>query len=927
MKPDKSNGPRPEDVLRESSAVEQLIIGKLTHLGVPDAVIDQAQEAFLSLRDAYQDKINSNDKKTAKGIAEVILAFRSAIGHEDGMVFRDALKTSDASGKSFLDHLKDLATHQASPAPDRIKTESRNRHVLKETLSRLTGACTFGDLRPGHGSDEVIARQFFEQRTAEWIRVVTELATSPAPGAPPSATVPMPGVPGAISYQFKSPTAQSNIMADGSSLNLLLRRAIKNAGGDLLGTHTYDPNRDRFTPNTPGLTQTTMSAEMSSAVLGLLLSGLFTTIDSSTLGTPQEVAALRTRIGDCREPVGVIAYLELNSTLTPVLLTKSQGGFTHFYNPDSPEIARSPKDSSPIDKVIPGSSPERILVSEEQRLEKMPESSFLSSLRQICLPGPKLLKSRDEVKADLDQFLQNAETRGWLTSHPCGFNPRDLINLTPGKSSLVPDSELDKFDKDGLSVAHHLDRLLQALAHEPETQAHYLQAFLERVYHPGTSTQDSHGACGAESLARVMNIIDLGEWSRVAADLVIRRGSTLRGRLELRPPDDWFKPDRSKNRHCLDALVQSTLLQAASLPNQYYSNQKDKFVDKYSGKEHPPGFSDQAAQKVADNFFGYSHTFVASPKLSEKGMLDHILKQVNPSKPLYTVLKWAQPGQPHEFHAVVLKEVKGGRVYFSNPQGPSGQANGTTVTVNGPEHRIEDDATGYQSMTLAEFKKNIREFLVDEATVTAHQVKTSSWWPKSLWSFVSPLSVYGWASFGLLSVGTTFGGRELERNHLQPWSGTPLTDVIHGATDVLSDPSALARIPLPDFGSWFAEAPQEKTPKTPPLVVPAAATVHVPAAVTGTPSRPLDLKIRDNLLEVEVVLRKANVPTPRIDASSKKLLEETVASFYTAVDALPPFHPHKYKLLTALGDVKDKGIIPSVVADFEKIIESCQPNR
>jgi hypothetical protein len=109
--------------------------------------------------------------------------------------------------------------------------------------------------------------------------------------------------------------------------------------------------------------------------------------------------------------------------------------------------------------------------------------------------------------------------------------------------------------------------------------------------------------------------------------------------------------------------------------------------------------------------------------------------------------------------------------------------------------------------------------------------------------------------------------------------------------------------------------------------VPAAATVHVPAAVTGTPSRPLDLKIRDNLLEVEVVLRKANVPTPRIDASSKKLLEETVASFYTAVDALPPFHPHKYKLLTALGDVKDKGIIPSVVADFEKIIESCQPNR
>ena len=915
MRPNQSNGPKPEDVLRESGAVQQLIIGKLTRLGVVEAVIDQAQDAFLSLSDAYQNKIKANDKQTARSIADVIFDFRSALEHEDGMAFRDALKTSDASGKTFLQHLKELSIHQANPTPDQIATESRNRHVLKETLSRLTGACTFGDLRPGTGSDEVIARQFFEQRTAEWIRVVTELATLPWPGAPHSAQVRIPGRP---PYRFASPIARSPILADGSSLNLLLRQAIKNAGGDLLGTHTYDPGHDRFNLNTTGLPQTTMSAEMSSAVLGLLLSSMFTTIDSSTLSTPQEAAALRTRIADCREPIGVIAYLELDSTLTPVLLTKSQGGFTHFYNPDSPEIERSPKDSSPVDKVIPGTSPERILVSEEQRLEKMPESSFLSSLRQICLPGTKLLKNRDEVKADLDRFLQNAETHGWLTPHPCGFNPRDLINLTPRKSSLVSNSELDKVDKDGLSVAHHLDRVLQALAHEPQTQAHYLQAFLERVYHPGTSTQDAHSACGAESLARVMNIIDLGEWSRVAADLVIRQRSTLRGGLEVRPPDDWFKPDPSTNRHCIDALIQSALLRADALPHEYYSNQKDKFVDKYSGRERESGFSGDAAQKVANNFFGYSHTMVANPKLSEKGLLDHILKQVNPSKPVYTVLKWAQPGEPHEFHAVVLKEVKGGRVYFSNPQGPSGLANGTTVTNNGPEHGIEDDATGYQSMTLAEFKKNIREFLVDDATVNAHQVKTSSWWPKSLWSFVSPLSVYGWATFGLLStgaVGAVFGARELERAEIQPWSGTPVTDV-------LNDPSRLAHLPMPDFGSWLGGGEPESRPQQ-------ASQVEMPPVQVSEPQNPgpvgegsPEFEIRDSLQHLSSVLAAAKVSTPQIDVSSKRKTTETLNAYYTAVDQLRVTDPMKPKLRAAIVKLRKDVNNPDSVREFSSTIEA-----
>lgn len=914
MRPNQSNGPKPQDVLRESGAVEQLIIGTLTRLGVADAVIDQAQEAFLSLRDAYQNKINANDKKTARSIADVIFDFRSAIEHEDGMAFRDALKTSDALGKTFLEHLKELSTHDTSASPARLDTESRHREVLKEMLSRLTGVSTFGDLRQCNGSDEVLARQFFDQRTAEWVRVMTELATS----SPAMANIYTSYT--TTSYCFTVPISNRNsgMLADSSELNKLLRAAIKNAAGTLVGTHSYDSDRDRFKSTTGGPNQETMSAPMTTSVSRLLLDGMFTTVDSSTLRTPQEVAALRTRIADCREPIGVIAYLELNSTPAPVLLTKSQDGFTYFYNPDSPQIARSPKDPSPVNKVIPGSSPERILVSEEQRLEKMPESSFLSSLRQICLPGAKLLKSRDEVKADLDRSLQNAETQGRLIPHPSGFNPRDLVNLTPGKGSLVADFSLDQVDKDGLSVAHHLDRVLQALAHEPETQAHYVQAFLERVYHPGTSTQDAHGACGAESLARVMNIKDLGEWSRVAADLIILQRSTLRGGLELRPPDDWLKPDISKNRHCLDALIQSALLRADALPHEYYSNERDKFVDKQTGQERESGFSDQAAQKVANNFFGYSHTMVANPKLSEKGLLDYILKQVNPSKPVYTVLKWAQPGQPHELHAVVLKEVKSGRVYFSNPQGPSGQANGTTVTLNGPEHRIEDDATGYQSMTLAEFKKNIREFLVDDATVNAHQVKTSSWWPKSLWSFVNPLSVYGWATFGLLStgaVGAVFGARELERTENQLWSGTPVTDV-------LNDPSMLARIPLPNFGAWFAASePDIKQQQSGQIVTPPAQVSTAPNS-TLIPTGSSGLLIRENLQHLDELLSAAKVVPPQIDVSSKTKTAETLDAYYKAVDQLSVTYRMKPKLRAAIVKLKNELSNPDAVKEFGTTIDA-----
>lgn len=303
---------------------------------------------------------------------------------------------------------------------------------------------------------------------------------------------------------------------------------------------------------------------------------------------------------------------------------------------------------------------------------------------------------------------------------------------------------LDAKDGRGNSVLANIERV--ALSDKQ-----LAVSMIDRVYHPGNGTQEKHGTCGAESLLKCMNVWNVGEWSRIVADLAVDNRTELkgtsRGPVPLEVPFEARKEDKPADpRDLLDRKVQSALMQFAAPSNAPYSVSQDAFIDVTTGVKTQGGYSKGHARKVIEAFTGQEHREFTGQLGRAGELIPNILKEVKtPGKFMYVALNWPCPSEPFGMHAVAVgsfadelkavgRSVESGRVYFVNPHGmtvesvaaPSGAhtppplADG--ANLKNPPRRIEHNGLGIQSMTVSDFEKHLEYAFVAEGTALARRV-------------------------------------------------------------------------------------------------------------------------------------------------------------------------------------------------------------
>ena len=283
--------------------------------------------------------------------------------------------------------------------------------------------------------------------------------------------------------------------------------------------------------------------------------------------------------------------------------------------------------------------------------------------------------------------------------------------------SRITDSTLQQTDRNGKPVIDHILTVAHAAV-----RSDYAQTMLERVYHPGLSTQDKHGTCGAESIVRLLNIKDVGEWARVSAELITSGQSMLRFGALVKVPADFTKPDASSNRSNFDALMQSSFMNGAAPPGFEYSNSKQVYINKTDRSEvRPEGMASDAAKALIESISVREidgrmerspHRLVNKELVTGGGLHEALLNEVSgpPQRPTYIGLKW-----PHQddLHAVILLgRDAAGNVVFSNPHGETKDKNNADK-LSDPPRTIVENAVGRQSMTMDDFKRHFHSVLVE----------------------------------------------------------------------------------------------------------------------------------------------------------------------------------------------------------------------
>lgn len=301
----------------------------------------------------------------------------------------------------------------------------------------------------------------------------------------------------------------------------------------------------------------------------------------------------------------------------------------------------------------------------------------------------------------------------------------EITNLTPGLGARVAELHarypfhLSAADGNGQEVLEHFNRVLRV-------DASLGEAMLNRIYHPGHGSQQDHGTCGAESLLKVMNIYDKGEWARVVADLALNNTTTLRGGATLTVPEDArtmpADPGRPDTRTLFDRKIQSALMSFAAPENFKYDTNSDRWVDGLSGEVRESGYTLEKARDLLREFSNTSQTVANAVDLGTglAGRLQAELREQGGFT--YASLRWPCPADPGSSHAVALgnfepeltaagREIENDRVYFANPHGFTANRMDGHVLQN-PPRRIEINDLGIQSMSIGDFKKFVNYVLV-----------------------------------------------------------------------------------------------------------------------------------------------------------------------------------------------------------------------
>jgi hypothetical protein len=332
-----------------------------------------------------------------------------------------------------------------------------------------------------------------------------------------------------------------------------------------------------------------------------------------------------------------------------------------------------------------------------------PPSSTQSTRHLTSLLGSggfQALSTADKAKA-LDVFQNTSLAgRGHLV---------DLANRTVnGRTAL-----LDQ-DKDGNSLLGNLHRIATgplepSLATEGISRADLLSSITQEAAHPGQINQHNRSTCTVTSMQYMLCQSNPAEYTRLMQGLLSPQGQVqLRNGDTLRRVPDSIPLDTATARSSSERIFQSAMMDYANGHHTYsnvdnQSTGKDKVLLVFDRDRAYGGLYADQEERAIQALFGRDYKQYDGTFGNFRSSEDDILNKLTERSGQRTLmdLKWGDGG-----HAVVFEKVENGRVYFRNPWGPSGDANGTTYTE--PPRRMEDNTTGLESMSVEDFKRHVR---------------------------------------------------------------------------------------------------------------------------------------------------------------------------------------------------------------------------
>ena len=335
------------------------------------------------------------------------------------------------------------------------------------------------------------------------------------------------------------------------------------------------------------------------------------------------------------------------------------------------------------------------------KIASSPQDNSLSfSVEELGLPRvPDSLSPHEqsivESRAKINEIIERLNDPRALSSIPGGTSCLEMlkpINTTPCLNTFT--SKVIQPQQPSVATAQQSPGAPSFIS-----RRELLGELLLELAYPLTTTQDGHNTCVAEVMSNILFKENPGNWTAMVIDLAQGKSRSLR------LPDDINDECTSRDRSAIARLVQSAISTTFAANGYEYSNFADRYYKEKGGQSFASGIYTCEAATGLGKLLGTEHSMI-----EDKAILRALLKA---EELKFVALEWTE----NENHAVMVTEVRDGRVFFRNPHGPNKETDGETIRDAGPSRKVEDRVTGIESMSESDFLEKLQSAAVPNDTL------------------------------------------------------------------------------------------------------------------------------------------------------------------------------------------------------------------
>jgi len=241
-----------------------------------------------------------------------------------------------------------------------------------------------------------------------------------------------------------------------------------------------------------------------------------------------------------------------------------------------------------------------------------------------------------------------------------------------------------------------------AFTAEGVSRQNLLSSIVTEAGQPGLINQSTHGTCTVTSLQYELANRNPAEYARIMSGLVSPDGRAVmaNGDIVYRVEDSVGR-DKSNGRSDSERVFQAAMMDYGNGRHDY-SNQDDANSRTPSWLSWLPNSSYGGLH--SDQWISGMEALTGRDYGEVRGK-DDIVEALSQNVPgSFAALYWGEDKKSG--HAVMVADVRDGRVYFRNPHGASPHANGTEL--QNPPRRMEDKLIGLESMNLQDFQSWVK---------------------------------------------------------------------------------------------------------------------------------------------------------------------------------------------------------------------------